>query len=301
MGKKQFKAEEHHDGIRLDQFLVTQMEEHSRSFLQKCIKEHKVLVNDRIQKNRHVIKKGDIISVDLVEPEELQVEAENIPIDIVYEDDFLVVVNKPQNLVVHPSAGHWQGTLVNALLFHCKEGLSGINGIIRPGIVHRIDKDTSGLLVVAKTDQAHKHLAKQLSEHTMLRSYKAVVRGIIEEDELKIDAPIGRHKVQRKKMAVVKEGKPAITNIKVLQRYKNHTLIHASLETGRTHQIRVHMAYSGHPVVGDELYSRPEKHFNLKGQALHAYELGFVHPETNKLVHFNAPLPPYFEALLKMI
>lgn len=301
MNQYLFQVESESEGLRLDQFLVSELEPYSRSFIQKCIKEQKVLVNELAQKSRYMVKEGDMVSVAIPEPEKPDIKPENISLNVVYEDDSLIVVNKPQNMVVHPSAGHWEGTLVNALLHHCKGNLSGINGIIRPGIVHRIDKDTSGLLVVAKTDYAHRFLAAQLSEHSMHRCYEAVVRGVITEEEITIDAPIGRHPSHRKKMAVVKEGKPAVTHIQVLRRYPGHTKISAKLETGRTHQIRVHMAYIGYPIVGDELYSRPEKRFNLLGQALHACELGFLHPENDQWMQFRAPAPKIFQKLLELI
>ncbi len=293
-----FQVDSEGDGLRLDQFLASMMETYSRSFLQKCIKEQNVLVNGLAKKNRYVVKEGDLIDVEIPEPEHLEIEAQNIPIHILFEDDHLVVINKPQNMVVHPSAGHWKGTLVNALMFHCKGKLSGINGMIRPGIVHRIDKDTSGVLVVAKTDQAHRSLAAQLADHSMKRSYEAVVRGVISESDVTIDAPIGRHPSQRKKMAVVKDGKSAITHIHVIRRYDSHTHVKAELETGRTHQIRVHMAYIGHPILGDELYSRPGRRFNLQGQVLHARKIEFTHPATGEWMHFETPPPGDFLKVL---
>lgn len=293
-----FQVDNESDGLRLDQFLASMMESYSRSFLQKCITEQKVLVNDVAKKSRYMVKEGDYINVKIPEPENVEIEPQNIPIDIIYEDDHLVVINKAQNMVVHPSAGHSSGTLVNALLFHCKGKLSGINGMIRPGIVHRIDKDTSGLLVVAKTDQAHSSLSSQLADHSMQRSYEAIVRGVIAESHVTIEAPIGRHPSQRKKMAVVKDGKPAVTHIKVLKNYAAHTHVKAELETGRTHQIRVHMAYIGHPIIGDELYSRPGRRFNLKGQVLHARELGFTHPASGEHLQFKAPVPEDFLKVL---
>ena len=224
-------------------------------------------------------------------------QAENIPLDVIYEDSDVIVINKSQDMVVHPAPGNYSGTLVNALLYHCRD-LSGINGVLRPGIVHRIDKDTSGALVVAKNDNAHNSLAMQLKDHSMTRSYLALVEGIIKQDEGSIDEPIGRHPKDRIKMAVVENGKKAITHYKVIERFDNYTLVECNLETGRTHQIRVHMAKIGHPLVGDLVYGFKKQRFNLKGQVLHAKRLGFIHPSTNEYMEFVSPLPDYFEKLI---
>ncbi|MDE6182332.1 MAG: RluA family pseudouridine synthase, partial [Eubacteriales bacterium] len=235
-------------------------------------------------------------------PKELNIKEENIPLDIIYEDDDIILINKPQNMVVHPAAGNYEGTLVNALMFHCKGNLSGINGILRPGIVHRIDKDTSGILVVAKNDNAHQKLAIQLANHSMTRVYYAIVTGNLKEDTGTIDAPIGRHKVDRKKMAVInKNSKNAITHYTVLERLKKHTLVKLQLETGRTHQIRVHMAYIGHSLLGDEVYGAKKQPYKLLGQALHAKVLGFIHPTKNEYMEFETELPEYFNNLIKKL
>ena len=277
------------------------MEDLSRSYIQKLIGEGHITVNRILAKNKYLVKEGDVIDVTLPEAKLLSTKPENIPLEIIYEDKHLLVVNKPQDMVVHPGSGNDSGTLVNALLYHCKGNLSSINGVIRPGIVHRIDKDTSGLLVVAKDDITHQGLASQLAAHTMLRSYEAVTTGLIFDDRLKIDAPIGRHPQQRLKMAVNLNGKNAITHIRVIKRFDNHTYIEASLETGRTHQIRVHLAYINHPILGDERYGGFQKSFNTKGQVLHARSLGFVHPISKEALFFEAPLPDSFISVLQQL
>ncbi|MBF8982210.1 RluA family pseudouridine synthase [Lutibacter sp. B2] len=295
-------VEEKDEGKRVDAYLSNQLQNESRSYIQKLIEQGNVYINnEQLTIKKYKIKVNDHIEIKIPEPELLKVEAENIPIEIVYEDEDVVVVNKSQGMVVHPAPGHRKGTLVNALLFHCKN-LSSINGVIRPGIVHRIDKDTSGLLMVAKNDQAHRSLAEQLKNHTSNRKYIAIVHGNIKENEGTICAPIGRNPIDRLKMAVVsKNGKEAITHFKVLERFKNYTYVQLKLETGRTHQIRVHMSYINYPLVGDPLYGVKKEKFNLKGQMLHAQTLGFVHPTKEEYVEFNADVPKYFSKLLDIV
>ena len=302
MHRIECKVESEDADIRMDLYLSDKLEEYTRSFLQKIIQEGNVTVNGKLQKSKYKVISGDIIHVTIPPAQELEIEAENIPIDIIYEDEDIIVVNKHQGMVVHPAPGNYQGTLVNALMHHCKDSLSGINGVLRPGIVHRIDKDTSGVLVVAKNDMAHIDLAKQIKEHTVNRRYISIVHHKIKEDHLTINAPIGRHPIDRKKMAVVnKNSKHAVTHIQVLQRFSKFTLIEAKLETGRTHQIRVHMAHIGHPVVGDPVYGVKKEKFNLRGQALHARVLGFVHPRIKNYMEFSAPIPAYFQQVLEKI
>lgn len=285
-------------GKRLDVFATSIAEELTRARVQKLIEDGEITVNGNISKANYKIKNGDFIVIKMPEPEQLEVKPEDIKLDVVYEDTDLLVVNKPQGMVVHPAAGNYTGTLVNALLAHCKD-LSGINGVIRPGIVHRIDKDTSGLLVVAKNDKAHLGLAKQIKEHAVARKYIALVHGIIPESRGVIEAPIGRDAKDRKKMAVtVRNSKSAVTRYKVLERFDKYTLVECTLETGRTHQIRVHMAYIGFPVAGDPLYGPKKNPLNLNGQALHAFLLGFNHPISGKYLEFTADLPSYFIGLL---
>ncbi|OJG74308.1 RluA family pseudouridine synthase [Enterococcus quebecensis] len=275
------------------------LKDHSRSQIQQWLKDQNVTVNGEVTRSNYKVKENDEISINVPEPEELDVQAENIPIEIVYEDDDVLVINKPQGMVVHPSAGHQDGTLVNALLYHIKD-LSSINGIIRPGIVHRIDKDTSGLLMVAKNDKAHIALAEQLKDKTSLRKYIALVHGEISHDKGEINAPIGRSKNDRKMQAVIEGGKPAVTHFEVLERFDDFTLVQLQLETGRTHQIRVHMKYIGFPVAGDPLYG-PRKTLKGKGQFLHAEMLGFKHPTTGQMMVFEAPLPDLFEKTLDQL
>lgn len=282
---------------RLDVFLSKVYEDKSRNHFQNLIEEDKVLVNNKPCKSKYKVKIGDEIILEDFEPKLLEVTPQNIPLDIVYEDKDIIVVNKPQDMVVHPAPGSYDGTLVNALLYHCKD-LSSINGVIRPGIVHRIDKDTSGILVVAKNDFSHNILAEQLQKHTMRRTYIALCEGTLNEDEITVNKPIGRNPKNRLKMGVVSTGKEAITHITVKERYKNNTLVYCNLETGRTHQIRVHMASIGHPLVGDPLYGFKKQKFNLKGQVLHAAILGFIHPRTKEYMEFSSELPNYFNELL---
>ncbi|MGX7243269.1 RluA family pseudouridine synthase [Enterococcus quebecensis] len=284
---------------RIDKVLSDLLKDHSRSQIQQWLKDQNVTVNGEVTRSNYKVKENDEISINVPEPEELDVQAENIPIEIVYEDDDVLVINKPQGMVVHPSAGHQDGTLVNALLYHIKD-LSSINGIIRPGIVHRIDKDTSGLLMVAKNDKAHIALAEQLKDKTSLRKYIALVHGEISHDKGEINAPIGRSKNDRKMQAVIEGGKPAVTHFEVLERFDDFTLVQLQLETGRTHQIRVHMKYIGFPVAGDPLYG-PRKTLKGKGQFLHAEMLGFKHPTTGQMMVFEAPLPDLFEKTLDQL
>lgn len=286
--------------IRLDRFLAEQYEEVTRSFLQKLIEQGNVCVNGiPVKKSGVKLKENDEVSVDLPEPEALEVVAEDIPLDILYEDDDVILINKPKGMVVHPAAGHTSGTIVNALLYHCKDSLSGINGVIRPGIVHRIDMDTTGVIIACKNDVAHNCIAAQLKEHSITRRYYAIVHGNLKGDEGTVDAPIGRDPKNRKRMAInFKNGKNAVTHYKVLERFGKFTWIECRLETGRTHQIRVHMASIGHPLLGDALYGPAKCPYPLQGQTLHAYVLGFIHPSTHAYMEFQAPLPDYFEQLL---
>ena len=285
-------------GLRLDKVLVSELKDRSREFIMRLIDEGEVLVNDKKAKNSYRVKENDEITINIPEAKNLDATPQDIPLDVVYEDDDIIVINKPRDLVVHPSNGHEDGTLVNALLAHCTN-LSGINGVKRPGIVHRIDKDTTGLLVVAKNDYAHEFLAKQLEDHTLHREYIALVKGVIKEEDGKIIAPIGRDKYNRQKMAVdVKNGKPAVTHFHVLKRFNQYTLISCVLETGRTHQIRVHMNYIGYPIEGDPIYG-PKSHLLFdKGQLLHAEKLILIHPKTKKKMTFSAPLPKDFQDII---
>ena len=283
-------------GIRLDKALAD-LTELSRSQANEAIKNGNILVNGKAVKAKYSVKEGDLVTYDLPEPEVLEYEAEDIPLDIVYEDDDVAVVNKPQGMVVHPSVGHTSGTLVNALMYHIHD-LSSINGVVRPGIVHRIDKDTSGLLMIAKNDRSHQALAEELKDKKSLRKYLAIVHGNISNDRGVIEAPIGRSEKDRKKQAVTAKGKPAVTHFKVLERFGNYTLVELTLETGRTHQIRVHMAYIGHPVAGDPLYG-PRKTLKGNGQFLHAQTLGFTHPTTGESLRFSVEPPAIFQETLE--
>ncbi|NFI39666.1 RluA family pseudouridine synthase [Clostridium botulinum] len=300
MEKISLQVEKEFDNVRLDLYLSKIFEDKSRSYLQGIIDQGNVLVNNKKKKRNYKLKVGDNIEVNIPEPKLLQIEPEDIKLDIIYEDKDVIVVNKPQEMVVHPAPGVYSGTLVNALLHHCKD-LSGINGVARPGIVHRIDKDTSGILVVAKNDISHNNLAAQFKEHSISRVYMALVEGIIKDEQGTIEAPIGRHPVDRIKMAVVKDGRHAVTHYKVIERFKNHTLVECRLETGRTHQIRVHMSYIMHPLVGDSVYGYKKQRFNLKGQMLHAKLLGFIHPTTRQYVEFESELPGYFKKIIKIL
>ena len=300
MENKQFIVDEESKNLRLDVFLSKYFEDKSRSYLQNLIEEGNVKVNEKLKKSNYKLKAGEKVDILIPEPVGLDVEPEDIPLDIVYEDNDVIVINKPQGMVVHPAAGVYNGTLVNALLSHCND-LSGINGVARPGIVHRIDKDTSGVLVVAKNDNAHNKLAEQFKDHSMTRAYIALVEGVIKKDEGTIDAPLARHPIDRIKIAVVKDGRRAVTHYKVLERFNSSTLVECCLETGRTHQIRVHMAHIGHPLVGDPVYGYKKQRFNLNGQLLHAQKLGFIHPSTEEYVEFKADLPGYFNRVLGVL
>ena len=289
-------------GVRIDKYLTENLDGFTRSALSKLIDDENVLVNDKVVNKNYKLRLNDSISVFVPDAVPLEAVAENIPLDIVYEDNDLLVVNKPKDMVVHPAAGNYTGTLVNALLYHCKDSLSGINGVIRPGIVHRIDKDTSGLLIVAKNDMAHLDLAQQIKEHSFHRAYEAVVYGNIKEDSGTVHQPIGRSPKDRKKMAVIdKNSKDAVTHYEVIKRYGDFTHIRCVLETGRTHQIRVHMSYIGHPLAGDSVYGPKKVITELRGQCLHAGEIGFVHPRTKEYIEFKASLPEYFEKFLSKL
>ena len=285
--------------MRLDKYLAEQFPEQTRSNLQKLIKEGGVLVNGRSVKTGYQLSCGDEVCVNIPEPKELDVEPQKMELDIVYEDEDVILINKPKGMVVHPAPGHTKDTLVNGLLYHCQGNLSGINGVARPGIVHRIDRDTTGILIVCKNDMAHNSIAAQLKEHSITRRYRALVHGNIKEDKGTVEGPIGRHPVDRKKMAInERNGKPAVTHYQVLKRFGNYTYIECVLETGRTHQIRVHMASIGHPLVGDEVYGPAKCPFKLEGQCLHAMVFGFVHPRTGEYMEYSAELPGYFQELL---
>lgn len=289
-------------GNRLDKAVSLLNPEISRSMAQQLIESGKVLLNGKLPNKKSQVAAGDAVTVDLPEPRSLEVSAEDIPLDIVYEDECLLVVNKPKGMVVHPAAGNYEGTLVNALLAHCGDSLSGINGVIRPGIVHRIDKDTSGLLVVAKNDVAHRSLAAQIKEHSFTREYRTVVVGNIKDDTGTIDAPIGRNPKDRKMQAVTdKNARNAVTHFEVLERYNGYTYLKVRLETGRTHQIRVHMAYRGNPVAGDTVYGGSKNACGLQGQCLHAIKLGFIHPVTGEYMEFTSDLPDYFKDFIRRI
>lgn len=287
---------------RLDKWISEALEGLSRSFIQKCIKEDKVLVNGTPQKASYRLKTDDEIVFSIPEAAQPDITPEDIPLSILYEDDDLLVIDKPKNMVVHPAPGYYSGTIVNAVMYHCQNDLSGIGGVMRPGIVHRIDKDTTGSIIICKNDKAHLSIAAQLKEHSITRKYRAIVCGVIRDEEGSVDAPIGRDPQNRKRMAVNhKNGKSAVTHYRVLQRFKNYTYIECQLETGRTHQIRVHMTSIGHPLLGDTLYGTGRSPFHLEGQTLHAMVIGFQHPSTGAYVEVTAPLPDYFEHLLKVL
>ena len=289
-------------GERADAALARLAPDLTRSAAQRLLEEGRVLREGRPLRKNDKLQAGDVLVLHLPEPQPVALEPEDIPLDIVYEDGDLLVINKPKGLVVHPAAGHWSGTLVNALLYHCRDSLSGINGELRPGIVHRIDKDTSGLLIVAKNDFAHQALAAQLQDHTLARTYVCLVVGGVREDSGVIDAPIGRHPTDRKKMAVTeKNSRHAVTHWRVLERFPGYTLLECRLETGRTHQIRVHMAYRNHPIVGDTVYGRPKPELGQDSQCLHARALTFRHPRTGETMTLTCPLPDYFTRLLEAL
>ncbi len=297
---RDFFVEKEEGGLRIDRYLADNQEDLTRSYIQKLIADGRVLVNEKPVKANYKVNSGDGIKLMLPPPVDLEIKPEDIPLDIIYEDKDIVVVNKGKGMVVHPAAGHYTNTLVNALLYHCRDELSGINGVMRPGIVHRIDMNTTGVLVVCKNDKAHQAIAEQLKVHSITRKYNAIVYQNFKESQGTVEAPIGRHPIDRKKMAVNhKNGKHAVTHYKVLENLgSRYAHVECTLETGRTHQIRVHMASIGHPLLGDELYSNNKSNFSLEGQALHARVLGFIHPSTGEYMEFEAPLPAYYKELL---
>lgn len=303
MDRFSFEIDDIYDGERIDKVLAALLPDQSRSYIKKLIDDKKVsLLNGKTVKASYPVKYGETVEIELPDPVIPDILPQDIKLDIIYEDDDVLLVNKPKDMVVHPAPGHYEGTLVNAVMFHCKDHLSTINGVMRPGIVHRIDKDTTGVLVICKNDLAHKALSEQLSAHSITRAYRALVYNNIEADELTVDAPVGRMENDRKKMGINrKNGKNAVTHIRVLERFGNYTYIECSLETGRTHQIRVHMASIGHPLLGDTVYGPKKDSFHLQGQALHAMTLGFIHPGTGEYVEFSAPLPDYFNKLLQKL
>ena len=288
-------------GKRLDAYITSIDSEITRTAAQRLIEQRNILVNGEKKKTAHKVSNGDIITIEKEEPKEIELKAQNIPIDIIYEDDDIIVVNKPKGMVVHPANGNPDGTLVNAIMAICKDSLSGIGGEIRPGIVHRLDKDTSGLLIVAKNDKAHVNMSEQIKNHEVKKTYIALVRGVVKENEATIDMPIGRSTSDRKKMAVIKTGRNAVTHIKVLKRYNKYTLLQVNIETGRTHQIRVHLSHIGYPIVGDYTYSNGKNEFGVVGQCLHAKCLEFKHPITGAEMKLEAPLPKYFEEIIQKL
>lgn len=302
---EEFKAEytPGEELLRIDRFLGSRLEQVSRSYLQKLVKEGAVLVNGKPVKSSYKVENGDWIRLEIPDAVEPEIEAEEMDLDILYEDSDIILINKPKGMVVHPAAGHYSGTLVNGLMAHCKDELSGINGVMRPGIVHRIDMDTTGVLIACKNDKAHNAIAEQLKVHSITRKYYAIVHGVLKEDTGTVNAPIGRHPVDRKKMSInEKNGKEAVTHYRVLRRFRRFTFVECQLETGRTHQIRVHMASIGHPLLGDQVYGPAKVPFSgLQGQTLHAGVLGIIHPSTGEYMEFTAPLPDYFEAVLKKL
>lgn len=294
---------EYLQGERIDKALSVLVDSVSRSFVQKLIREGAVFVGEKPVKANYRLRIDDVVSFELPENEEPDILPEDIPLSILYEDEDILVVDKPKGMVVHPAAGHYSGTLVNAVMYHCGNSLSGINGVMRPGIVHRIDRDTTGSLVICKNDMAHRALAEQFKVHSITRKYRAICMGVLKEDEGTIHKPLARDPKDRKRMAVTLKGngKDAVTHYRVLERFRNHTYIECELETGRTHQIRVHMASIGHPLLGDEIYGSGKNAYHLEGQTLHAWKLGFLHPRTLEYVEFDAPLPEYFQKLLQIL
>lgn len=291
------------DSLRIDKYLSLQFEDLSRSYLQKILKDGGVFVNGKPVKSNYKVAGGDRISLEVPEAVEPEILAEEMELNILYEDRDIILINKPKGMVVHPAAGHFSGTLVNGLMAHCRGDLSGINGVMRPGIVHRIDMDTTGVLIVCKNDKAHNAIAEQLKVHSITRKYYAIVHGVLKEDSGTVNAPIGRHPTDRKKMCInEKNGKPAVTHYRVLERFSRYTYVECQLETGRTHQIRVHMASIGHPLLGDQVYGPAKPGFGgLQGQTLHAGVLGIIHPSTSQYMEFSAPLPAYFQDLLEKL
>lgn len=302
MESLKFIVEEQYEGERVDKYLPIFVDGFSRSYLQKLIDDKSITVNGASVKSSYKLKPEDVIDVLIPDTMVPDIKPEDIALDILYEDDDVIVVNKPKDMVVHPAAGHYSGTLVNALMYHCKDNLSGINGVLRPGIVHRIDRDTTGSIIACKNDIAHQSISNQLKEHSIVRKYHAIVHGVIDDESGTIHTLIGRNPNDRMKMAVVRNnGKDAITHYKVLKRFKDYTYIECQLETGRTHQIRVHMASINHPILGDDTYSNRKSQFKLNGQCLHAKILGFVHPKTGEYIETDAALPEYFEHLLEIL
>ncbi len=296
---QEYIVPEEFSGMRIDKFLSESCPLQSRSFLQKLLKSELVDVNGKTVKSSYKVSAGETVSFEVPEAVEAEITAQEMPLDILYEDQDVILINKPKGMVVHPAAGHYEGTLVNGLMHHCRDQLSGINGVMRPGIVHRIDMDTTGVIIACKNDLAHNSIAEQLKVHSITRKYYAVVFGNLPDDEGTVEAPIGRHPTDRKKMSVIsKNGKDAVTHYHVLERFRGYTYVECRLETGRTHQIRVHMASIGHPLLGDQVYGPVKQPFHLNGQTLHAGVLGFIHPRTGEYMEFSAPLPDYFEELL---
>ena len=291
--------EPEYNGQRIDKFLSETLPEYSRSFIQKVVKDGGVLVDEKCVKSNYKLSAGQILKLNVPELVEPDIIPEDIALDILYEDDDIIVVNKPKGMVVHPAAGHYTGTLVNALMYHCRDNLSGINGVTRPGIVHRIDMNTTGVLVACKNDAAHIFLSEQLAVHSITRKYNAIVHNSFKDNSGTVDAPIGRHQIDRKKMAIdYKNGRNAVTHYSVISNYGKYAYIECQLETGRTHQIRVHMSSIGHPLLGDDVYGSGKSPYRLEGQTLHARVLGFVHPSTGKYMEFEAPLPDYFKEII---
>ena len=296
---KKYTVKKEQANIRLDKVVSLLDKELSRMEVQRLIEEGDILVTDKREKPSYKVKEGDLITVKRKPPKEIEMKAQEIPIEVIYEDDDIIVVNKPKGMVVHPAVGNLDGTLANAIMAICKDSLSGIGGQIRPGIIHRLDKDTSGILIVAKNDQAHIDISNQIKNRETCKIYIALVRGEVKENEATIDMPIGRSTKDRKKMAVTKKGKEAVTHFKVIKRYKGYTLLEIKIDTGRTHQIRVHLAEIGYPIVGDMVYSNGKNPFGITGQCLHAKSIEFVHPRTKEKMHLEAPLPKYFEEILR--
>lgn len=302
MEKHCFTANIEHEDQRIDRYLTEMLPEQSRSFFQKLIRDGFVMVNHIIVKVNYRLKTGDIIEIDIPDAVPTEIVPENIPLDILYEDDDLLIVNKPKGMVVHPAVGHSTGTLVNAIMYHCQGNLSGINGEIRPGIVHRIDKDTTGSLIICKNDEAHRNIAEQIKEHSVTRRYVGVVAGTFSEESGTVEGAIGRHPNDRKRMTInEKNGKPAVTHYRVLQTLKGASFMEFELETGRTHQIRVHMASISHPLLGDTVYGNSKNPYKLQGQALHARTIGFIHPTTGEYIEVSAPIPEYMTELVRKL